>query len=111
MREVHFRDETKILKATIEKIDSSKNYYVYLIKNDTLSAVFYKPKICTEKNLRSNIILGKQYSLQVKINASETYEYLTRSQSLFPIEDEYFDYEEKVLFIEDCLNICGKTIK
>ena len=82
----------------------------YLIKNDTLNAVFSKPKICNQ-TLGSNIIIGKQYSFQVKTSASETYEYLTRGQSLFSIEDEYFDYDEKVLFIEDCLNICGKTIK
>lgn len=111
VKEVHFRDETKILKATIEKIDSSKNYYIYLLKDDTLNAVFSKPKICAQKTLGSNIILGRQYSLLVKTKASEMYEYLTRGQSLFPIEDEYFEYEEKVLFIEDCLNICGKTIK
>lgn len=31
VKEVHFRDETKVITAKIEKIDSSKNYYIYLV--------------------------------------------------------------------------------
>ncbi|WBV60549.1 hypothetical protein PFY12_00170 [Chryseobacterium camelliae] len=54
--------------------------------------------------------MGKFYLLTIKTDAANTYEYLTRGGSLFPVEDKYFEYENNVLFLVDCLNICGKTI-
>lgn len=109
IRDVHFRSETIKIVAEINKIDSTDNNYVFLIKNDTLNAVFSKPKYC-DQPFKSNIILGKLYLLTIKTDAANTYEYLTRGGSLFPVEDKYFEYENNVLFLVDCLNICGKTI-
>jgi hypothetical protein len=109
IKEVHFRSETIKIIGEINKIDSTDNQYVFLIKNDTLNAVFSKPKLCG-KPFNSNINLGKLYSLVLKTDAANTYEYLTRGGSLFPVEDKYFEYENNVLFLVDCLNICGKTI-
>jgi hypothetical protein len=109
IKEVHFRSETRKIIGEINKIDSTDNQYVFLIKNDTLNAVFSKPKLCG-KPFNSNINLGKLYSLVLKTDAANTYEYLTRGGSLFPVEDKYFEYENNVLFLVDCLNICGKTI-
>ncbi len=109
IRDVHFRSETIKIVAEINKIDSTDTKYVFLIKNDTLNAVFSNPKSCY-KSFNSNIILGKFYLLTIKTDAANTYEYLTRGGNLFPVDDKYFEYENNVLFLVDCLNICGKTI-
>lgn len=109
VKEIHFTSETIELNATLDKIDSTENKYVYFIKNDTLKAYFSKEKHC--KNLfKKKLDTGQTYKFIVKTDANLTYRYRTQGDTRLYIEGEFFGEEEPRLILTDCLNICGKTI-
>ncbi|MFC6267860.1 hypothetical protein [Frigoriflavimonas asaccharolytica] len=109
VKEIHFKSETIELNATLDKIDSTENDYVYFIKNDTIKAYFSKEKIC-QSYFKKKLDTGKTYKFIVKTDANLTYRYKTLGDTLLYIEGEFFGEEEPRLILIDCLNICGKTI-
>ena len=109
VKEIHFKSETIGINATLDKIDSTENNYVYFIKNDTMKAYFSKPKYCGNLFVKT-LTTGNAFHFIVKTDANLTYRYKTQGGDILPVEDDYFGEEEPRLILTDCLNICGKTI-
>ncbi|MFP3593743.1 hypothetical protein [Chryseobacterium sp. SIMBA_038] len=110
IKNIHFKSETITLNAKIDSIDSTANYYLYFIKNDTLNAYFSKPKLCTN-SYKTNIEIKKTYSLTVKTDAAKTYRYKNQGNYDVYVDDTFSNTDESILELVDCLNIYGKTIE
>ncbi|ANF49264.1 hypothetical protein A0O34_01240 [Chryseobacterium glaciei] len=110
VKNIHFKSETIKLDAKIDSIDSTANYYLYFIKNDTLNAYFSKLKLCTN-SYKTNTEIKKIYSLTVKTDATKTYRYKNQGNYYVYVDDTFSNTDESILELVDCLNICGKTIE
>lgn len=110
VKKIHFKSETIKINAKIDSIDSTANYYLYFIKNDTLNAYFSKPKLCNN-SYKNTIEIKKTYSLIVKTDATTTYRYKNQGNYDVYIDDTFSNTDESILELVDCLNICGKTIE
>lgn len=72
IKNVYFKSETKTVNARIIRIDSTENYYVYFLKNDTMNSFFTKSIPC-KQIFKSIIDTTKNYQLTIKTDANYTY--------------------------------------
>lgn len=110
IKNIYFKSETIELNAKVDSIDSTDNHYIYFISNDTIKAYFSKPKIC-KSPLKFSLKLNKFYTLKVKTDANIMYRFKTHMGDDLYVEDRFFESEEPRLILDDCFNICGKTIE
>lgn len=110
IKNVYFKSEILSVNSKITRIDSTKDDYVYFLKNDTMKAFFTKKKECND-SFKTTIDTLKNYNLTIKTDA--TYNYYLKTRDMFYFLDrtsETFNYDDYRLILLDSPDICGKTV-
>lgn len=109
VKNYNLKSEIRIIDFTVTKIDSTESSYVYILKNDTVNAIVAKDKKCTP--FKNQIKFNNRYQLNVKVNSNLLYKYYMQEFNKIYVDEKTFEFDHNMLLLDDCFNICGKTIK